>query len=153
HFREALRIDPTLDWARAGMVEALKARHLVYRLMLSFFLWSGRLGRKMQWVLILGIFFGQRVLHDLAKNNPALAPFIDPIVYALFGFVLLTWTASPLFNLMLRFNRFGRLALSREQVVASNWLAACLLITAAVFVTGLVGPYYFPLYATIPCLV
>src|SRR5262249_17165646 len=26
HFREALRLDPTNDWARSGMVEALKAR-------------------------------------------------------------------------------------------------------------------------------
>ena len=42
HFREALRIDPELDWARAGIVEALKARHLIYRVMLRFFLWMGR---------------------------------------------------------------------------------------------------------------
>src|SRR5262245_42168921 len=34
HFREALRLNPELDWARLGMVEALKARHLIYRLML-----------------------------------------------------------------------------------------------------------------------
>jgi tetratricopeptide (TPR) repeat protein len=35
HFREALRLDPELDWARAGIVEALKAKHLVYRMMLK----------------------------------------------------------------------------------------------------------------------
>jgi hypothetical protein len=54
-------------------------------------------------------------------------------------FVVLTWTASPLFNLLLRLNRFGRLALSREQIVASNWIGSCLLLALAVFLYGLAG--------------
>jgi tetratricopeptide (TPR) repeat protein len=35
HFREALRIDPELEWARNGMAEALKSRNFVYRRFLS----------------------------------------------------------------------------------------------------------------------
>ena len=62
HFREALRIDPELDWARAGIVEALKAHHFIYRQMLRFFLWIGRQARVAQWVIILGILFGPRML-------------------------------------------------------------------------------------------
>ncbi|MDB5311521.1 MAG: tetratricopeptide repeat protein [Gemmataceae bacterium] len=31
HFREALRLDPTNEWARDGLIEALKARYWVYR--------------------------------------------------------------------------------------------------------------------------
>lgn len=131
HFREALRIDPENNWARAGVVEALKARHLVYRLMLGFFLWSGRLARHLQWVLILGIFMGQRLLSAIADAVPASAPFLVPAVFAIAGFVLLSWLADPLFNLLLRFNRFGRLALTQRQIVASNWLAACLALVIA----------------------
>lgn len=153
HFREALRIDPDQAWARAGLVEALKARYLVYRVMLGFFLWMGRQTAKVQWAVVIGIFFGQRVLGAAARANPGLAPVIDLVMYALFAFVLLTWMADPLFNLLLRLNRFGRLALRRDQIVASNWLGACLLVTAGVFVVGLVGPWYFPVYATVPCLV
>jgi tetratricopeptide (TPR) repeat protein len=153
HFREALRIDPTLDWARIGMVEALKARHLVYRVMLGFFLWMNRLSAKVQWVLIIGILVGQRALGQLAKDWPAVAPFIDPIMYAVFGFVLLTWTAVPLFNLLLRLNPTGRHALKREQVVASNWLGASLLVTLAVLITGFTyEPLFFLRYAAVPCL-
>jgi tetratricopeptide (TPR) repeat protein len=37
HFREALRLEPTMEWARAGIVEALKARNVVYRVMLKYF--------------------------------------------------------------------------------------------------------------------
>ena len=153
HFREALRIDPTLDWARIGMVEALKARHLVYRVMLGFFLWMNRLSAKVQWVLIIGILFGQRALGQLAKELPALAPFIDPIMCAVFGFVLLTWTAVPLFNLLLRLNPTGRYALKREQIVASNWLGVSLLVTLAVLITGFTyEPLFFLRYAAVPCL-
>jgi hypothetical protein len=39
----------------------------------------------------------------------------------------MTWLAMPLFNLLLRLNRFGRYALSREQTVASNWVGGILL--------------------------
>src|SRR5262249_15991927 len=54
-------------------------------------------------------------------------------------FAVLTWIAQPLFNLLLRLDRFGKHALSRDQVVASNWLAACLLaalLTATVWITA-----------------
>jgi hypothetical protein len=46
------------------------------------------------------------------------------LLYTLF--VFLSWTARPLFNLLLRFNRMGRLALSDEDIAASNWVAVCL---------------------------
>ena len=36
----------TLDWARVGMIEALKARNPVYRLLLLYFLWMSRLARR-----------------------------------------------------------------------------------------------------------
>ena len=37
HLREALRIDPELDWARAGVVETQKAGNVFYRVMLNYF--------------------------------------------------------------------------------------------------------------------
>lgn len=42
-FRKALRLDPTNEYARHGMVEALKARNPIYRWILAYFLWMGRL--------------------------------------------------------------------------------------------------------------
>ncbi len=138
HFREALRLDPELEWARAGIVEALKAHYLIYRLMLRFFLWMSRQTRVAQWVVILGFIFGRKILADLADARPGLAPFIEPLLALTFLFMLLTWISSPLFNLVLRFNRFGRLALSREQRIASNWIGGCFLLAAVFFVGNLV---------------
>lgn len=129
HFQEALRLEPDLEWARMGVVEALKAKNPIYRVMLRYFLWMSRLSTKMQWVVVLGLIFGRGVLVRISEQAPLLRPFVDPILIALFGFFILTWVADPLFNSILRFNRYGRLALSREQVMASNWLLVYLLGT------------------------
>jgi tetratricopeptide (TPR) repeat protein len=131
HFREALRLDPDNEWARAGIVEALKAKHLVYRLMLRYFLWMSKLSRQMQWAVIIGLLIGQKLLYTVYDRYPTLAPYAAVLIVALLGFIVLAWIADPLFNLLLRVDHFGRLALSREQIVASNWLGVCLLATCA----------------------
>ena len=139
HFREALRLDPGNEWARAGILEAIKARNPIYGLMLRYFLFMGRLSGGAQWAIILGLLFGQRVLRSLARSNPALAPWIMPILYVYFGFVLMTWIAVPLFNLTLRLHPVGKHALSDEQKRASNWVGACLLaalVFAGVWAAG-----------------
>src|SRR6185312_1511248 len=128
HFREALRLDPTNEWARRGIIEALKARNIVYAVMLRYFLFMGKLSKQAQWGIILGAYFGIRALGALAKAEPAWEPYILPIELVYFAFVIMSWIADPLFNLLLRLNRFGRLALPREKIVASNWLGLCLLI-------------------------
>jgi len=143
HFREALRIDPTLEYAQQGIVESLKARNPLYRWMLVYFLWMARLSDGARWGIILGGYLIMRVLRGAGRANPDLLPWITPILVLYFVFVLLTWFAYPLFNLLLRFNKFGWYALNRDQRSASNWFGACL----AIFVGGLVAElaFRFPL--------
>jgi hypothetical protein len=50
----------------------------------------------------------------------------------------MTWVSSPLFNLTLRFNRFGRLALSRDERMASSWIGGCFLMALGLFVVYVV---------------
>jgi len=126
HFREALRLDPMNDWARAGIVEALQAGNPLYALMLRYFLWMQRLSANAQWALILGAWLGNRMLGTFAESNPALAPWVAPLQFLYLAFVLLTWLAQPLFNLLLRLNRFGRYALSEDQIQGANWVGGCL---------------------------
>jgi Tfp pilus assembly protein PilF len=127
HFRESLRLDPDNDWARQGMVEALKARNIVYGLMLRYFLWMTHFSSRGQWAILLGGYLGYLLLGSVAVSYPALAPWILPLRILYCCFALMTWLASPLFNLMLRVNRFGRHVLSREQTIASDWFGVCLL--------------------------
>jgi hypothetical protein len=90
-----------------------------------------RLSRRAQWGVVIGLYFGDRVIRNLAEAYPNWKPFLYPILILYAGFTLLTWLGQPVFNLLLRLNRFGRLALSSEQISSSNWVGLCLLTTAA----------------------
>lgn len=164
HFREALRLEPGHEWARQGIVEALKARSVIYSIVLRYFLWMAKLSGRARWTVILVGYFGAKLLRKAADANPGAAPFLWTILALYVAFCLLTWLATPLFNLMLRLNRFGRLALSREETVASNWVGACLLVsllsialgvilgTRPILFTGLgIFALLIPLAATFEC--
>jgi tetratricopeptide (TPR) repeat protein len=127
-FREALRLDSSQAWAREGIAEALKARNPIYRAMLAYFLWTGRLQPKVLWGLIIGGFVLARVLREWGKSNPEWAPYIWPVLGVYAAFCLMTWIADPLFNLLLRLHPLGRVALSPQQLVAANWFGGSLLL-------------------------
>ncbi len=150
-FREALRLDPTNEWARAGIVEALKARNPVYGLLLRYFLWMSRLSSGAQWGIVFAGYIGARMLTGFEQSNPDLAPYTLPLRVVYISFVFLTWTAQPLFNLLLRLDKFGRMALSEEQIRASNWIGAVvglgLVALATCLVKGFEGPPMFGLMA------
>ncbi|PIQ83276.1 MAG: hypothetical protein COV75_08345 [Candidatus Omnitrophica bacterium CG11_big_fil_rev_8_21_14_0_20_63_9] len=151
HFREALRIDPELEWARQGIVEALKARHPIYALMLRYFLWMGRLSPRARWGVVFGAVILSRVLREAGRAVPALTPVIAPLLIAYAAFVILTWIADPLFNLLLRFDRFGRLALSEDQIHATNWIGACLGVCLAALLAGWITGVSAWLIAALVC--
>jgi tetratricopeptide (TPR) repeat protein len=138
HFKEALRIDPTMDWARGGIVEALKAHNFIYRWMLAYFLFMSKLSARAQWGIIFGGWIGIQLLQNIGRNAPNLRPLITPIVVAYSIFAIMTWLAYPFFNLLLRLSRYGRLALSREQTIASNWVGLALLLAVGMAVAALV---------------
>jgi tetratricopeptide (TPR) repeat protein len=140
HFREALRLDPDQEFARLGMVEALKARYWAYRQVLRYFLWMSRLSPQARWGVVIGLLVLQRVIASVSRSNPRLAPVLDPLLVAYFVLVVTTWTAGPLSNLLLRLNKFGRMVLTRDERVASNWVAACLLVALAGVVVSVAGP-------------
>lgn len=120
HFREALRLDPSLEFAREGMLEALKARNPIYRLMLAYYLWIGRQSGWLQGACIAGIFFGGRIIEGFSAAAPGYGWFFTPLKILFYAFIYLSWTAQPLFNLMLRLDRFGRHVLSRDQRIGST---------------------------------
>jgi tetratricopeptide (TPR) repeat protein len=135
-FRTALRLSPGLDYAKRGMVEALKARNPIYRVMLLYFLWMARLSGRARWAVVVGFFIGYQVLKAAADSNPALRPFVLPIIVCYLIFVVLTWVAQPMFNLLLGLNRFGRYALSDHQIVASNWFGGFLAVAVVLSLAG-----------------
>lgn len=127
HFREALRLEPDLEHARHGMLEALKARNPLYRGMLAYFLWMGRQGAKLQWAFIIGSLFLLNSIVAAAERYPALWAAV--VVFYLF--IYLSWTAVPMFNLLLRFHPLGRYVLSADERKGSYWFGGFLLAALA----------------------
>jgi hypothetical protein len=130
-FREALWLDPDCEPARLGTVEAMKGRHRIYGLFLRYCLWMSRLPIVAAWLIVLGAWYGARQAHLVADQHPESAVWILPALAHNRFFALMTWIARPLYNLILRLDRFGKLLLSRDEIVASNWVLA--------FVVGALG--------------
>lgn len=126
HFREALRLQPDNEAAKLGLAEALKGRSRWVRWILASRLCAARLGSRGQFWLILGLWIGQRVLRDLARRNPSLEPWVTPILAVYLAFVVLSWTWTPLTDVLLRLTPYGRNLLTRDRIAASNWVAGLL---------------------------
>jgi Tfp pilus assembly protein PilF len=128
HFREALRLEPNQEWARLGIIEAMKARFFLYRWLLTMFLWLSRFPPKVQLALMLGLVFGRTLLASLIEMVPILAPLALPLSVAYVLFVWMTWTASALSNLVLRLDSFGRLVLNPSERLESTLVGVCLIL-------------------------
>lgn len=127
-FREALRLDPTNDFAKHGMIQALNANHFLFRMIFKWYSFIGRVAGKYQWGIILGLYFGVRFLQSMADKFPAWAPLIWPIIFLYLIFAITSWIANPLFNTILRFNKYGKYLLDDRQIMASNVIAGMALL-------------------------
>jgi tetratricopeptide (TPR) repeat protein len=126
HFKNSLRLDPELEFARKGLVEALKARYLPYRILLPLFLRISRIPRGQQLVFGLGGCLGIRILEARFENWFNSSPYFNAAFVACLVLALLMLLAGPLFNMMLCFNRYGRYALSDRQRMGAYALLALL---------------------------
>lgn len=128
HFREALRLNPHSAYAKAGLVEGLKARYWFYRMFLRYVFWLNNMKGKAQWAIIIGLYVAVRILGSVSDSNPELAVFITPVITLYMIFAISTWIITPLSNLFLRLNVYGRYALTKDETTASNFTAIALVI-------------------------
>jgi tetratricopeptide (TPR) repeat protein len=122
-FREALRLGPTNEMARVGMIQALNSNHFFFRMIFSFYTFIGRMAQWTQWAILIGMFVGMRMLRAFAQANPEWQPYVLPISVLYLAFCLLSWISTPLFNTFLRFHPFGKYLLSNREKWASNLVA------------------------------
>jgi tetratricopeptide (TPR) repeat protein len=130
HYSEALKLDPTSEMARTGLVESLKARNFIYRIMLRYFLLLTRIKPRWVFAIMIGTIFIRYSLIEIAESSPVLGMIIWPVLYLLVAFILMTWVANPIFNLLLRFDRVGRHALTRKDIRQTNFLIGNLVVVA-----------------------
>jgi len=139
HFKEALRLNPESEWARQGMVEALKARSIFYRLMLKYFMWMSRFTPQMQFIIMIGAYALSQMVANYAASHPQHALYASIFLNCYFAFVIMSWTATPLFNLVLRTHPLGKYALSAEEISQSNWIGLTIFTAAGFAVWSLVS--------------
>ena len=109
-FREALRLDPESEYAQAGLAEAMKAAHPLFKPLFRFFVWQERLSSGSKAALIFGPLLALRVLRPVADN-----PFVIGLIALWIAFVAVTWLSVPIANVALRFSAVGRAVLPGEQ--------------------------------------
>jgi len=136
-FREALRLDPTDEMARAGLVDAMKARNPLYALLLRYTLWSSRLGGRATILLFVGFILASRLGRGLARD-PQLSWLGFALVGVLLLFVWTTYAGNPLFNLLLRLDPLGRHALDDDQRTEANLVGTLVAIGLPAAVAAIV---------------
>jgi len=101
HFSVALKIDPTQEYAKAGMAEAIKSTNFLYRKLLQFAFWIEKIGSRNKWIMYIGIIILIRIV-----------PFLVPFYLV---FILWTWFTPPIANILLYFDKYGRYLLDDEE--------------------------------------
>jgi len=139
HFKQALRIEPGHEYARAGMIEALKARNPLYRPIFAYFVWMSRLSQQVQWMLVIGLLLVFRFGREALAANPATQWLVVPFIGLYLMFVLTSWTGVTIFNMTLWFHPLGRHVLNRDEKTASLLCAAAFALGLACLVAGLSG--------------
>ena len=138
-FREALRLDPESEFAQAGLAEAMKAAHPLFKPLFRFFMWQERLSNGWKAAIIVGPLLALRALRPAADN-----PLVLTLIILWAAFVALTWLGEPLANVALRFSKVGRAVLPAEQKRSSAAFLAFLGATVLAAVLALaVDPRFF----------
>ena len=158
HFGEALKNNPNNRIAQAGMAEALKARYLLYRLFLKYSFWIGNLTAKYQWGVILGFYFGSKLIMRIAETSETLRPFLMPVIVLLALIAFSTWVMTPVGNLFLRLNKYGKHLLDKNEIMNSNFVGLSVFVFAlgglSYLLTGntnTIGIMFFGFSMMIPC--
>lgn len=144
HFKEAMRLEPGHEYARAGLIEALKLRNPLYGPIFAYFNFLGRLSTNVQFALIIGAFLGYRVIRGMLADKPEYAPYLIAFIALYLLFILSTWAGPTLFNMTLWFHPLGRHALDRDQKMASQLCFAAIATALVCLGLAFLAPSILP---------
>lgn len=109
-FREALRLDASLEHARLGLRESFKARSVLYRIYLRWVFFLQRYSEKSQWAIFIGIYIAYRFGRALLASIHPLAAVPLIVAYLLFCFG--GWLASGIGHFLMLTDPLARLTLN-----------------------------------------
>ena len=159
HFKAALCLDPELESAREGLMQALRSQYPLYGIILRYFFWMNRHSIEIQRQISTATFFLSKFLRMLVESNPRLAVIIGPLLVVWRLFSYLSWTARAATTLLLRFHPYARDLIDEEEKLESTfvgvcWLGAALVAAYNYFVDPFtnIGRIGVPVFLTLPLL-
>jgi Tfp pilus assembly protein PilF/xanthosine utilization system XapX-like protein len=144
HFQEALRLDPESEFARTGLIHALQSHYVIYRWMFQYFVWISKFSQKHIWAILVGGYFGYRVLVYVNETVPALRFITGPLMVAYLLFACSSWLVGPVTNLALMASPYGRQALRPFERWTTMGVAGCLASGMIVLLSTFLLPFELP---------
>ncbi|MBX9725538.1 MAG: tetratricopeptide repeat protein, partial [Candidatus Obscuribacterales bacterium] len=144
HFREALRIDPTLSLARDGLIMTAPSQHWLFKLHL-------KLKNKSMFLIIPAWLIANFVLHvssDHKSISALLAIYLSwfgLLSYLLVLFLPDSFISGPVLRFLLQFEQDGRYILSDEERRQNNHLVLFIVAIVASLALAIINQFWWPL--------
>lgn len=149
HFREALRIDPTINWAREGLITTMPSQHWIFQLHLKL---KNKLCGLLAFVWLAGNFVvSANIVKDLSPLT-LIGIYFSWLALAAFLLVLFlpeTVITGPVLKLLVQLEPDGQLILSEQERKLNLHLLAFLLLFIVFLIVGIVNQIWFPLEVSV----
>ncbi|GAB1855768.1 hypothetical protein MHTCC0001_06020 [Flavobacteriaceae bacterium MHTCC 0001] len=137
HFKEALILNPNLEYARSGMITAIKSKNKIYNLYLRYAFWMSKKSEKNQWFFVIGIYFAYRFSVKILSAT-GMTYLAIPLIIAYLLFALGSWIMDPLSNMILLFDKYGKFLLNKKDKLSGQLFFGALMAAVLSFATSLV---------------
>ncbi|WP_430410758.1 tetratricopeptide repeat protein [Kordia sp.] len=114
HFKQALQLNPNMQYAREGMSTALKSKNFLYKWYLKYAFWMSKQSSRNQWIFIIGLYVVYRLGIGLLEASD-LTFLIIPLVVVYLVFVLGGWIMESLSNTILLADSYGKYLLTDNE--------------------------------------
>ncbi|QHI37351.1 Beta-barrel assembly-enhancing protease [Kordia antarctica] len=114
HFKQALQLNPNMQYAREGMTTALKSKNFLYKWYLKYAFWMSNQSSRNQWIFIIGLYIAYRIGIVVLQASD-LTFLVIPLVIVYLLFVLGGWIMEPLSNTILLADSYGKYLLQDRQ--------------------------------------
>lgn len=128
HFAIALQINPNFEFARLGMIEAIKGSNILYRKLMEYSFWvEQKFADGGRWKFYIGLIVVVKIL-----------PFLLPVYFI---FLFWSWFTGPISDVMLYFDKHGRYLMGEDAILFTrvNIVILVFVAVAAFILTPLIN--------------
>lgn len=136
HFKASLKIDPNDDYAREGMLTAVKAKNKIYNCYLRYAFWMQKKSGKNQIFIIIGLYLAYRFSINLLQTN-GLSFLALPLIIVYLLFALGSWIMEPISNMILLFDKYGKYLLDKNAKLSGQIMFILLSIAVGGYLVNL----------------